>query len=90
MEQLKAFLLKYKRQSVAGVIFLSILLGLGLMKKVTQWLPYAIEKNNWGSSLPTWFDPYGVAAVGFLVALIMILLINWSFKVLMRDLEKEG
>jgi len=90
MDQLKTFLLKYKRQSVVAVIFISILLGLGLMKKVTQWLPYQIEKNNWGSSLPSWFNPYGVAVVGFIVALIMIFLINWTFRVFMRDLEREG
>ncbi|RAW00053.1 hypothetical protein DQQ10_15990 [Pseudochryseolinea flava] len=88
MEQLKEFLLKYKRQSVAGVIFISILLGMGLMKKVTQLLPYYIKQNKWDASLPVWFDPYGVAGVGFLIALIMIFLINWTFKILMRDLEK--
>lgn len=90
MEQLKTFLLKYKRQSVVGVIFISILLGLGLMKKVTQWLPYMIRENKWESSVPTWFDPYGIAVIGFLVALTMIVLINWTFRVFMKDLEKEG
>jgi hypothetical protein len=88
MEAVKKFLLKYKRQSVVGVIFISILLGLGLMKKVTEVLPYMASKNNW--SVPTWFDPYGVAGIGFLVAITIIILINWTFKILMKDLEKEG
>ena len=88
MESVKNFLLKYKRQSVVAVIFISILLGLGLMKKVTEVLPYMASENNW--SVPTWFNPYGVAGIGFLVAMIVIILINWTFRILMKDLEKES
>jgi hypothetical protein len=87
MEQVKKFLLTYKRQSVVVVILISILLGLGLMKKITQILPYMAKEKNW--SVPTWFDPYGVAGIGFVVAIIVIFLINWTFRVLMQDIEKE-
>ena len=85
---IKAFLLKYKKQSVVVIILVSILLGMGIMKKISAWLPYLMRENNW-SGLPSWFDPYGVAAVGLLGAGIMIFLINWSFRKVLKSLEEQ-
>ena len=85
---IRQFLLKYRKQSVVVIILVSILLGMGMLKKITEWLPYLIQKNNW-SGLPSWFDPYGVAAVGLLVAGVMIFLINWSFRKVLKSLEEQ-
>jgi hypothetical protein len=86
---IKEFLLKYKRQSVVVVIIVSILLGLGLMKKTTTWISYMLQNSDNPSSFPSWFDPYGIAAIGLSVAVVMIILINWTFRKVMKSLEEE-
>jgi hypothetical protein len=72
------------------VISISVLLGVLIVRKITLWLPYLIQEKGWSTSLPAWFDPYGVAITGLLIGALVVVLINWSFRVFVKDLEKES
>jgi len=76
---IKEYLIKNKPTAVTSMIVLSLILGIYLIKKITLWLQYLIEANGLTASLPSWFVQYGVGLVGFVIAAVMIWLINWSF-----------
>ena len=71
------------------VISISVLIGILLVRKITLWLPALIQHNGWSDSLPSWFDPYGVALTALLVGAIMVVLINLSFRKFVKSLEEE-
>jgi hypothetical protein len=84
-----AYIKNNKQKSVMIVISISVLLGVFVVRKVTISLPYLIEKNGWSSSLPAWFDPYGVAVTGLLTGAILVVLINWTFRKFVKELEQD-
>jgi hypothetical protein len=76
---IKEYLIKNKPTAITTVIVLSLILGIYLIKKITLWLQYLIEANGLTPSFPAWFINYGIGFIGFLIAVLMIWLINWSF-----------
>jgi hypothetical protein len=89
MEVITNYIKKNRQKSVMIVISLSVLLGVLVVRKLALWLPYFIRENNYTSSLPVWFDPYGIAIIALLIGVILIVLINLTFKRYVKELEKE-
>lgn len=79
-----------RQRSVMIVISISILIGVLLVRKISLWLPHLIVEKGWKESLPTWFDPFGVVIVALLVGGIFVVLINWTFRRFVKELEKEN
>ncbi len=71
------------------VISISVLIGILLVRKITLWLPPLIHQQGWVDSLPSWFDPYGVALTALLVGAIIVVLINFTFRKFVKSLEEE-
>lgn len=71
------------------VISISIIIGILLVRKISLWLPPLIHQQGWADSLPSWYDPYGVALTALLVGAIFVVLINFTFRKFVQSLEDE-
>lgn len=83
---IKDYLVKNKPVAVTSVIVISLIIGIYLIKKITLWLQYLVEVNGLDTSLPAWFVQYGMGVIGFVIAIVIIFLINWSFMRYLKSL----